>query len=316
VFPRFKKITQFSPSFLGLKHLLSLSFLCSVVPLQTRASSLFLYNAHDTLSTPLPQAHLLNLSGNTSLSAHLNLRSKNNSPDGDRSFAESYDASGVFTFTQNSQILIHGFYLSPSFFRNSAQNQENIAYLATSGWAISIGRANISYPQSTYRGFIQITYRQTKVDPHDEKNQTIVTDFELPSAYQERKSFLLSLGASTTHTDLVSQKKPLLDSEILISLRYDYEKGDFFSKLQGSFFYPTFVDLGATASWYKIFNEPVRGENSNVTDAFQMGPRVRARFLKNHLALDSSFLWPLYRSFDGKALFTSPRFDLCLVTSF
>ena len=271
-------------------------------PCHLNASPIFFYSAYDTFSLPLPQAHLLNLEGIVSLTSRL--------------IYQNYEATGVFAFTQNSQVLLHGFYIAPSFFRNTAETQAKVNYLGTQGWALSVGRANITYPQSTYRGFVQLTYRQTKADSKDLRNQELVSELQLPEPYQERKSLLLTMGTGTTHTDLVSQKKPLLDSEILISLRYDYEKGNFFSWIKGSTFYPTFVDLGATAGWYKLFNEIGSGTNSSVTDTFLMGPRLRARFFKNHLGLDSSFIWPLYRSFDGKALFTSPRFDVSLVMSF
>jgi hypothetical protein len=309
VLARFKKVSQFCSSFLGLSRCARLSFLSFVCFLQIHtnrfqlnASPLFFYSAYDTLTLPLPQAHLLNLEGIASFSSRL--------------IKQNYEATGVFAFTHNSQVLLHGFYIAPSFFRNTAQTQEEVTYLGTQGWAVSIGRANISYPQSTYRGFVQLTYRQTKADSLDSRNQELVSELQLPEPYQERKSLLLTIGTATTHTDLVSQKKPLLDSEILISLRYDYEKGNFFSWLKGSVFYTSFVDIGATGGWYKLFNEIGSGTNSSVTDAFLMGPRIRGRILKNHLGIDSSFIWPLYRSFDGKALFTSPRFDVSVVMSF
>lgn len=312
MFPQLKKVSQFSSAFLGLSLYTSLSFISSVCPSQISAAPLFFYSAYDTQTSALPQAHLLNLEGIMSLSGHLNLDSQSHS----QRHNETYDATGVFTFTHNSQILLHGFYISPSFFKSSAQTQGNVSYLATKGWALSMGRANITYPLSTYRGFIQLTYRQTKADSSDAQNQALATELQLPEPYQERKSLLLNMGTGTTHADLVSQKKPFLDSEILITLRYDYEKGDFFSNIKSSVFYPTLLDLGATAGWYKIFNETGSGTNSSITDAFLMGPRIRTRFLKNHFALDSSFLWPLYRSFDGRALFASPRIDLSLVASF
>ena len=267
-----------------------------------QASPLFFDNAYDTQSAPFPLAHLLNLEGGTSLSLG--------------KFHKSYEATGVFTFSRDTQTLLHGFYVSPSLFNSSVEAQEPVRYLATKGWAISAGRANISYPQSIYRGFVQFTYRQAKVDASNSTNQNLVSELGLIDPYREIKSFLFSVGAATTPSSLVSQKRPLLDSEILVSLRYDYETGNFYSWFKGSILIPTFMDLGATAGWYKIFNETENTTNSKVTDAFFMGPRIRARFFKKHLALDSSFLWPLYRSFDGKALFTNPRLDLILMMSF
>ena len=309
VLAQFKKVSQFSTSFLGPSRCARLSFLSFVCFLQIHtncfqlnASPLFFYSAYDTMTLPLPQGHLLNLEGIMSISS--------------RFIKQNYEATGVFAFTQNSQVLLHGFYVAPSFFKHNAETHEKVNYLGTQGWALSVGRANITYPQSTYRGFVQLTYRQTKADSSDFHNQELVSELQLPDPYQERKSLLLTMGTGTTHTDLVSQKKPLLDSEILISLRYDYEKGNFFSWIKGSIFYPTFLDIGSTGGWYKLFNDIGSGTNSSVTDAFLMGPRIRARFFKNHLGLDSSFIWPLYRSFDGKALFTSPRFDVSFVMSF
>ena len=314
--PQLKKVSQFSSAFLGLSLYTCLSFLSSVCPSQISAAPLFFYSAYDTQTSAFPQAHLLNLEGIMSLSAHLKLDSQTLNQKENQKYNNTYDATGVFTFTHNSQILLHGFYISPSFFKSSAQTQENVSYLATKGWAISMGRANITYPLSTYRGFVQLTYRQTKADSSDSQNQALANELQLPDPYQERKSLLFTMGTGTTHMSLVSQKKPFLDSEILITLRYDYEKGDFFSNIKSSVFYPTVIDLGVTGGWYKIFNEIGNGANSSITDAFLMGPRIRARFFKNYFALDSSFLWPLYRSFDGKALFTSPRLDLTLVASF
>jgi hypothetical protein len=166
VFPQLKKVSQFSSAFLGLSLTASLSFLSSVCALQISAAPLF-YSAYDTQTSAFPQAHLLNLEGIMSLSAHLSLDSQTHNQESGKSYNYTYDATRALTFTHNSQILLHGFYISPTFFKSSAQTQRKFSYLSTKGWALSIGRANITYPLSTYRGFVQLAYRQTKADALD-----------------------------------------------------------------------------------------------------------------------------------------------------
>ncbi|MEZ4815421.1 MAG: hypothetical protein R3A80_09495 [Bdellovibrionota bacterium] len=100
-----------------------------------------------------------------------------------------------------------------------------------------------------------------------------------------------------------------------MTLRYDYEKGDFFTLAKAAFFYPTYVDFGANIAWFKVYRETNGILYDEVSDDFIFGPRIRGRAW-NHLAFDASVEWHVYRDFNAKTFIPGPRAMLSLIANF
>lgn len=226
----------------------------------------------------------------------------------------SIHAYAVIPFTQNTERLLNGFYFSPSWFRTSARAHGTVMNTGTDGWMMALGRGNLNFPGSTFRGFLQIAYRQTKVRSDPDSNW-VINSLSLSKSEEQKKSLLVTLGTSTTQTTLVSQKKPHVDSELVLTMRYDYEEGDFITWLKASAFYPTLFDLGVTVGWNRVFAQKQNQIYENVSDAIVFGPRIRGRAWGN-LAVDFALEWPAIHGFAGTFVIQKPRAHTSLIFNF
>lgn len=278
--------------------------ICSTYTAYSKAL-LFRHSA-DTQFPVGPLGHLMDLPGSWSLSLNANSQIDTKS--------EAYFANATIPVTNNTDSTLHGYYLSPSYFYSTGTLDGDTKTFGQKGWQIQGGRANLNFPKSIFRGFIAIGYRELSIndDSNTTLNQAILnTQFE----EEKKRSVNISAGVSSTQNSLVSQKKPLFDTELILNLRYDYEKGDFYTLVKSAVFYPTLVDIGANLAWFKVYRENETSLYDEASDVFVFGPRLRARALK-HLAMDLGTEWYAVRDFDDNIKISDPRLSVSLIASF
>ncbi len=270
----------------------------------TLSQPLLFKQSVDTRLPMAPQGHLMDLKGAWSLA----LNSSSNSEFKGR----THSAYAVVPLTSNTANLFHGYYLSPSYIYTSGEDGTPLNSLGNKGWQLALGRANLNFPNSIFRGFIQLAYRT--LDINDDTSTTEVKNkFQLLD--EKKKSFILSTGVSSTQNSLMNQSHPLLDSELIFLVRYDYEEGDFYTHAKASLFYPSLVEFGASIAWFKVFTENANSVFTEVSDDFIFGPRLRVRAWKR-FAIDASLDWHAYRDFDGKMTVPTPRAQASLICNF
>jgi hypothetical protein len=277
-------------------------FLCGPV----RAKSRFFPQAVDTQLPQGPQAHLMDLKGAWSVALNSSVRAS--------STGSAYGATGVIPLSTNPNSLMHGYYLSPSYIYTLGSEGPGPNYLGYTGWQVAAGRGNLNFPSSIFRGFLQIAYRDLRV-ARDDASKAILNNFALPSDIENKKSVFISGGVSSTQRSLVGQKRPMFDSELLLSVRYDYEEGDFFTHVRTSLFYPSWVELGATAAWFKSFRDSRSTAYADISDDFILGPRLRGRAW-DCFAFDLAVEWHAYRDVDSHITIPGPRAQFSLLASF
>jgi len=270
------------------------------------AKPLLFRQAVDTEFPNGPLGHLMDLSGAWSLalssSADTELESK------------AFMANAIIPFSSNPENLFHGYFLSPTYFQSEGRDDNRPTTLGNTGWQLMLGRGNLDFPRSIFRGYLMMGYRELALS-NDAATERIQNAYALSGSAEKKRSVIISTGVSSTQNSLVSQKKPLVDSELLVTLRYDYEKGDFYTLAKAALFYPTWLDFGANIAWYKAFRETENPLFNEVSDDFIFGPRVRGRAW-NHLAFDAALEWHAYRDFSGDINIPGPRAVASIIANF
>ena len=271
------------------------------------ANPLFFRQAVDTQFPSGPQGHLMDLSGAWSLGLSSSLEST------DRQ-GQAFSAHAVLPLSSNPSNLLHGYYLSPAYIYTEGLETGRLNYLGFKGWHLAAGRGNLNFPGSVFRGFLQIAYRELSLND-DSSTRNLTNNFSLRSGDEKKKSILISTGVSSTQKSLVSQRRPFLDSELLLTVRYDYEEGDFFSHAQAALFYPTWIELGASLGWFKVFRQDKNTLYDEVGDDITFGPRIRGRAWE-HFAYDFTLQWHAYHDFASSFVVPPPRAMISAIVNF
>jgi len=223
-------------------------------------------------------------------------------------------AYAVIPVSSNPDSSLHGYYFSPAYIYTKGKDEGNLLYPGNNGWQVAAGRGNLNFPHSIYRGFLQLAYRDLLLN-NDPATNNVITNLGLTSRAEEKKSLIFSTGVSSTRNSLVTQHVPFVDTELLVSLRYDYEKGDFFSNAKLSIFYPTWIEFGPFIQWFKVFRQDKNSLYGEVADDLIFGPRIRGRAW-NHLAYDFSVDWHIYHNFSDSFMVPGPRAQLSAILNF
>lgn len=289
-----------------LKALPLVLFVLALLPFNASSKTLLFRQAVDTEFPIGPQGHLMDLKGAWSLAA---------SGSSDIGLeAKGYMANAVIPFSSNPDSILHGYFVSPTYFTSEGNDIEHVKTLGMKGWQLTLGRANLNFPRSTFRGYLMAGYRKASLN-NDSNTENNKNSFALQSHEEEKSAIVISTGVSSTQTSLVSQKRPLIDTELLLNLRYEYEKGDLFTHVKAAAFYPTWLDLGANIAWYKVYRESENPLYNEVSDDFVFGPRVRGRAW-DQLAFDTTLEWHAHRDFNGGISVSSPRAIFSLIANF
>lgn len=270
------------------------------------AKALLFKQSADT-EFPMGQlGHLMDLAGAWSVALSSSADSKIES--------KAYMANAVIPFSSNIESLLHGYYLSPTYFSSEGSGEGTLKTLGNTGWQLMFGRANLNVKGSAFRGFLTGGYRESTLST-DSNTEDTKRSFGLSDSEEKKRSIIFSTGVSSTQSSLISQKKPLIDSELLLNLRYDYEKGDLYTHVKAAAFYPTWVDIGASIAWFKSYRENENAVYNEVSDDFIFGPRIRGRAW-NQLAFDASVEWHAYRDFNSGINIPNPRALFSLIANF
>lgn len=270
------------------------------------AKPLLFKQAVDTEFPNGPLGHLMDLSGAWSLALSSSVDTQLES--------KAFMANAILPFSNNPNSLLHGYFLSPTYFQSEGRDDNSPTTLGNTGWQLMLGRGNLDFPHSIFRGYLMMGYRELSLS-NDATTERIQNTYALSDRSEKKRSIILSTGVSSTQNSLVSQKKPLVDSELLVTLRYDYEKGDFFTLAKAALFYPTWVDFGANVAWYKVYRETDNLLYQGVSDDFIFGPRLRGRAW-DHLAFDAALEWHAYRDFNGNINIPGPRAVVSVIANF